>query len=318
MTAAVNFRELGAGVDAAIRAASLPRTELLVVLDLHGLLCERVSREGAKKRGEREAAFAQRRPAITQRYNQVWLRPRLRDFLNYLVRRHSIAVWSSAALHNVSSLLDDIGDQCGLRDVLQREIRFVWGRDRCKPDFETGGYATMKLLSDLWGHADCGPRFNCTNTLLLDDSFSKVRNFPESAIVVPAYEALTLQEQYNTDDTLLWLAMYLEYRWDDGNTARGQGAESKLDIRASDSCLSLEEFTLAGEIKARQVQLAEADASVDGALAHVFVRETPVPATPAPVSQDATTADASTVPSAESVASTLGARLAAVDLGQEE
>lgn len=49
------------------------------------------------------------------------------------------------------------------------------------------------------------------NTLIIDDSPTKVVRDPSNAVIVPEYSAENSKVDYSRDETLLWTALYLEH-----------------------------------------------------------------------------------------------------------
>ncbi|CAN8073167.1 unnamed protein product [Agarophyton chilense] len=192
----------------ASRLRSPSRSPLHVVLDVHGVLVERVQTRSPRARAARQNRGPWR--TFSNRY-AVWLRPHLNLFLSEMFRRHTVAIWSSAEQRNIEPLLEAISAEYRMSPTLTQQLQFVWHRSRCRPDKQTGKYASIKSLHDLWVDREHGDRFTRRNTLLVDDSPKKTRLFPHSAINVREYNAEGMGNHYNHDDSLLWLLLYLEY-----------------------------------------------------------------------------------------------------------
>lgn len=180
---------------------------LVLVLDLHGVLVQRL-----RNRDKEEVALsiAHRPPWRRFKKQIVWLRPHLRFFLNVATARHRVAVWSAAKRQNIEPLLDALSLDLGLRQPLSESLATLQDRSICRPDRASGLYEVVKYLPDFierfpWSSAHIG------NTVMVDDTVSKVRFNLPSAIVLPEYKASVMGDFYNDDDTLLWLLLYLEY-----------------------------------------------------------------------------------------------------------
>ena len=181
------------------------KTSLFVILDVNGLLMERAKNKDADKI---RAARGQRNP--WRRYksgHQVWLRPHLKFFLQNVMNRHSVGMWTSGKRTNMEPLLKEVSDFLQLSKPIPDELSFTWCREKCDPDPTNGSYASVKNLNKVW-LASLAPR---DRTLILDDTFTKVRFEPNSALIVPPYCAEVMGDVYNYDDTLIWAVLYLEY-----------------------------------------------------------------------------------------------------------
>lgn len=182
-------------------------------------------------------------------------------FLSVMFERHTIAIWTSAEERNITPVLDAISKEYELQPGILHTIQFAWHRNRCRPDRATGKYASIKSLRDLWEDRHHGRYFTPSNTLLIDDSYTKVRLFPPSAIVVPAYSASEMGPVFENDDTLPWLILYIEYLAD-----RVERFGNVFDARMD--CASFEQFCIMGR--------SQASTSAGGGrrpktLAHVFL-----------------------------------------------
>lgn len=275
---AINFGELGRRLSTALSRAtdstSPPpaRSGLLVVLDLHGVVVERIKREE-----KQQIAFArtQRNAWKKGKYHETWLRPHLQTFLDMVCARHNVAVWSSAQRRTIEELLGGVSGHFDIKPALKEKLDFIWDRPKCRPDEQKGGYATLKYMQDLWGDEGFGGRYSCKNTILLDDTISKFRDFPQSGVVVPEYCAERLQERYNSDDTLLWVLLYLEYVLEE--SGKLSEVDGEFDVAGSRAnCMSLEDFTLAGRLAARKVVTTRRERKKLKSLAYVFLRDTGV------------------------------------------
>lgn len=189
------LRSLGASI-----LSPPQRTSLLIILDLNGVLLERLASSGKSRAAHREAK-ALRPPSFRFDGRDIWLRPYHTLFLSYVAARHTLSVWSSATPKTVTGVLAH-------PRFLPQGVTpaFVHTRDTCVPDTVTGGHATLKPLSAVFTGS-----FAARNTLIFDDSPSKVVRDPLNAVILPDYSAGNLRVDYLTDETLLWAAVYLEH-----------------------------------------------------------------------------------------------------------
>lgn len=199
----VNFPQLGARLRSGLNG-SLPLSSLLVILDLHGVLVQRVRSDDKGTL----AASRQQRPhwgKISKHF--VWNRPYLREFFTLASARYNIAIWSAAKEQNVMPILEAISTNIDLHPPLTNQFKFIAHREDCRPDPESGKFAVVKLLPDFWRQSKHTQR----DTVIVDDTISKVRFDSWSAVIVPEYNVENYYQTFNTDDTLLWLLLYLEY-----------------------------------------------------------------------------------------------------------
>lgn len=225
------------------RLHSSARSPLVIVLDIHGVLVDRVPR----KAKQRLKTTRQISPSYQSSRNYVtFLRPHLRLFLSTLFSRHSVGLWSSAQQFSIQSLISSFH-----RDIYPNiisSLEFIWDRSRCRPDTGTGPYATVKYLPDLWMNTNTQKN----NSLLLDDSASKFRHYPTSGIVVPEYNIELLQDDYRNDDTLLWLLLYIEHLLDIAERNALTNPEKFCIAQARATGMSFSDFIREGKRQARQ------------------------------------------------------------------
>lgn len=192
------LRALGASA----LSAHAPRSPLLCILDLNGVLLERLSAKSGKNTGLHRAARALRAPNFRIDSRDVWLRPFHAFFLSYISRRHNLAVWSSATPKTVQGLLwtTPFLDGSG---VGRGELAFVRDRETCIPDTAIGGHATRKPLAKIWEDARLEGRWHAGNSVIFDDSQSKVVADLDNAIICPEYAAQNMVRR------LFWRALGL-------------------------------------------------------------------------------------------------------------
>lgn len=145
---------------------------ILIVLDLNGTLLHRPTKN--------PRAFVARPHALT--------------FINYLLSRFWVAVWSSAQPANVGAMIDNLIEDKAQRDRLVA----IWGRDRfglSRHDY-TQRVQVYKRLTRLWVDPEVaashpgvarGERWDQSNTVLVDDSTEKARSEPHNLVRVPEF-----------------------------------------------------------------------------------------------------------------------------------
>jgi hypothetical protein len=139
----------------------------LLVLDLSGLLCHKCAKGILK------------------------LRPHHKEFLEYCYASYDVGFMSSTMPDKVSHIISLI-----LTKEQYKQTIFIWSRDRVHLDPAFGldpvtkGYDTIKRLSDLWDNPLINKDriYNQTNTLICDDTPSKVRyNNQTNTLIFDSY-----------------------------------------------------------------------------------------------------------------------------------
>jgi len=198
-------------------ASTEPRP-ILLVFDLDGVVCERARDSRAHEflratRDFRANGFsARKRPYFDQ----------LLEFLHANSSHFKAMVWSSAAVHNVAVVCDAYFQPGFLVDVWGREkCHKYWleGEERAEALRNSDGLKdvagvhyelTLKDLESIWASSE--GRWDARNTLLIDDCIVKASTHPLNAIHPRPYSAelCATQEEYESDNELLWLIRYLE------------------------------------------------------------------------------------------------------------
>jgi len=158
--------------------AALLQKRVLVIIDLNGLLVDRVYLRGAHHHQKKHILAAEKAGGKVVGKYLVHVRRGLLDFIRFAAERFELMVWSSARLSNIESLTDAFFPE----DV---ELIRKWGQDKCvcvqpHPTNPKKPCLFLKVLSDLW---EQDARWNKTNTVLIDDSIEKAsRNPPFTSI----------------------------------------------------------------------------------------------------------------------------------------
>ena len=167
-----------------------------VILDLNGLLLHRCYAKdaGSSKAGESPLParpFDARAGAF-----HVWLRPHAASFLEFLLARFHVAIWSSAQLQNIVPLIKllrpDDGDE---------KFAFVWSQAQCTNTGESHPENVhrplfLKETSKIFDDPAHAGLFSPENTLLIDDDAYKAeQNLPHTCISPHPYGGETEEEE---------------------------------------------------------------------------------------------------------------------------
>ncbi|KAI8051108.1 HAD-like domain-containing protein, partial [Syncephalis plumigaleata] len=151
----------------------------LLVLDLNGTLIHR-----------------------TKKTKQFYARPHLGEFLERVLKRYAVLIWSSARPENVRLM----ASHCFKEYETYHYLAALWDRRAFQFTREeyAGNPVTVKNLEFIWNWRTC---WHARNTLIVDDSPEKVERQPKNWIYLSTFT--NTQEQQN-DSELLRLATYLE------------------------------------------------------------------------------------------------------------
>lgn len=204
-TSPINFYALGARLQP-LGLNEIKRSPLLLILDLHGVLVQRVQ---SSNRAEMRESQNYRPHWRRVNNHLVWKRPHLEKFLSIATARHTVAVWSAAERRNVMPVLKALSSDCNMQPSFEDRLAFISDRSICRPDKRSGPYNVIKYLPDVWGKLNFA--YSEFDTIIVDDSPTKVRHTNHSAVVLPEYTPRNYGAGFNDEDTLLWLLLYLEY-----------------------------------------------------------------------------------------------------------
>lgn len=163
------------------------RRELLVILDLNGTLLYRTSKATFKSR------------------------PKVAEFLRYLLTNHHVMVWSSAKLTNVDAMCKKL-----FNDEQLEQVMAIWGREKLHlEDYEFKSRVQVyKQLSWVWDDDEVneaaesvGAKWDQENTVLIDDSVMKASSEPHNLLQI---EEFTARPEQMTTDVLGQVVQYLE------------------------------------------------------------------------------------------------------------
>ncbi|KAJ4832895.1 hypothetical protein Tsubulata_026355 [Turnera subulata] len=181
---------------------SLGRSKKLLVLDLGGILCDRVFNKNC-------ASIPERPPDSSNGSFLVYKRPYCEEFIRFCFERFELGIWSSAKRHNLMHALD-----CVMAEH-RSKLLFVWGQDECT----NSGFYTLenkakpiflKELTKLWESKDSNlswpaGKFSSANTLLIDDQpYKALLNPPHTGIFPAAYNVKDENDEALGPDGELW------------------------------------------------------------------------------------------------------------------
>lgn len=153
----------------------------LLVLDLNGVLLFR------RPKWEK---LDVRPPDFEWKMHQCWIRPGAAEFVSFCLERFAVGVWSSAKEETAKEVVNRVMT----REEERKELLFIWGQERCRnegPDPESTEKRVplfAKHLADLWKKF---PKYDESNTLMLDDSAKKLKKNPElSYFIVKSWSVL--------------------------------------------------------------------------------------------------------------------------------
>ena len=163
---------------------------LLVILDMNGTLLFRKARGGRAFVG----------------------RPRVNEFIQYLLAHHKVMVWSSAKPENVNGMSEKL-----FTKEERDQLVAIWARDtlRIPPKHYNSKVQCYKQLTWVWENEEVlqasklgqGERWSQANTVLIDDSALKAVSEPHNLVEIEEFE--DREDQKNTD-VLGQVVQYLE------------------------------------------------------------------------------------------------------------
>lgn len=171
-----------------LQTLDAPR-QLLIVLDLNGTLLYRKPRGGS--------TFV--------------ARPKVNEFIQYLLGSHKVMVWSSAKPENVNPMCKKLFDEEDFQQLVA-----VWARDtlRIPAHAYSSKVQVYKQLSWIWndeGIAATTPEpagvWDQSNTVLIDDSMEKAASEPHNLICLEEFQDRKDQKE---SDVLGQVVKYLE------------------------------------------------------------------------------------------------------------
>lgn len=182
----------------------------LLLLDLHGVLC---------CKAEDKARFALGPDVLDFYHYRVKLRTGYKPFIEHCFARYSVGIYSSTTERNATKILDRL-----LTTEQRRSLVVCWFRDRTRldPDYGTDEaiqrHDTVKHLSDVLACPTVNEhrRYSLYNTIMVDDSPSKLRFMPKGQQISNVVIATT--DTGDAEDTeLLRIVKEIDDRFSDLN-----------------------------------------------------------------------------------------------------
>ncbi|KAI8062411.1 HAD-like domain-containing protein [Gongronella butleri] len=165
-----------------------PTKRQLVILDLNGTLVSRTAKSAS-----------------------LYARPGHKAFFDYLFKHFAVMVWSSAQPHNVDKMCRIFGDH---RDQLELEwTRMDFGLSHA--DYRRK-VITLKDLERVWKAL---PRFNYSNTILIDDSTQKAVLQPFNHLCIREFDHQWEEMRVKGDNELDKVQIYLERIFQESNVS---------------------------------------------------------------------------------------------------
>ncbi|CAF0938370.1 unnamed protein product [Rotaria sordida] len=191
----------------------MSKIKRLIILDLNGLLIHRVHK----------SLYVKCKPLFEEQYNlrnlprperkgnfAVWLRPNVKEFLEWLLKHFHVAIWSSVLYHNIAPIVEAL-----LPDEHERpRLLFWWNQEHCFTEDNptaidpTNTKLFFKRLTSVWDTVDINERWLMNqpsnidlrdHTLLIDDNKLKVRDNPIHTAIHPRTWKLFELNDDNTD-----------------------------------------------------------------------------------------------------------------------
>lgn len=146
----------------------------LIVLDLNGAILD------AAKKLVRDSTGRPVPPVAKTATKYIYLRPGAIEFLEWLMERFDVGVWTSCVERNAHAIVKAI-----VPSHLQARIKFIFHRGHC--ELVPGpGYHSIKDLRQVWRRF---PQYSAANTWAIDDTASKYRYQPDNLILLSEFKA---------------------------------------------------------------------------------------------------------------------------------
>ena len=154
------------------------RSDLLLVLDVDGVLLQRESRPAS---GKPPKGWEN----VPTRPWRIKVRPDAAAFVRFCLANFTVGVWSAMSIENLQPMLAHV-----LGATTCKELLFIWGRDRTTPSGEydpkkPGKETVHKSFTTLWGQCAGAAAFKPSKTLLIDDDAYKSEGNPPNTSIHP-------------------------------------------------------------------------------------------------------------------------------------
>lgn len=172
----------------------------LIVLDIDGCLIHRLFNKKRKGKKNYNKLIKNKNPSFTIRDGlyDIYKRPFLDDFLDFLFKHYKIAIWGDAVKWNINALTEKLFPDVPGFNNGKSNLEFVWSIDNMI-DKELKSIDIIEKYSN--------QKWNRTNTIIIEDNNYKIaENTKQNTIIIPSY-------QVNNDEwdcVLLLLKKFLE------------------------------------------------------------------------------------------------------------
>ena len=140
---------------------------MLVIFDLNGVLLYRHPKGPLNFNRKADAYIGGR---------ATFVRPYASALIYHLINSgHEVGIWTTAMQHNAHALIALLG-------IPLQNLKFVWTSTQCHKtnrNDEKGKNLLTKPLSDVWNKFK---EYNCTNTVIVDDSILKTTMNPKQSV----------------------------------------------------------------------------------------------------------------------------------------
>lgn len=149
--------------------------KILIVLDINGIFTNRLwidpSTTKSFENGTLDVEFKMFRNSAT------WFRRDYKEFFRILFgnNNYEIAFWSSMKMYSIDDILSHMLTQEQLDCLL-----FIWDQEKCERLEEDD--VLLKLLNDVWYNF---PQYDQYNTIIIDDSSTKMQDNPSLCCITP-------------------------------------------------------------------------------------------------------------------------------------
>lgn len=159
----------------------------VLILDLNKILCFRKFTSGIQ---DTEADFT------VGKYN-CWIRPYLKDFLDFIFIEFDVIVWTSMSRENALKLV-----QIFFKNH-NRRLKHVFTRDDCKVEPNSYiGYKNIKLVTFMF------PQYTKKDIVCIEDTTEKYKNDKDNILLVDEFVGDKTDNELNV--VILKLRKYLD------------------------------------------------------------------------------------------------------------
>lgn len=180
------------------------KKKILIILDLNDVLICRVRTDIRNRMIKNNSWPTLRRFKF---HDDVYIRPNLDPFLDFLFAHFYVGIWSSAKLYNIQTLLERT-----MNHKQRSQLQFIMHQDDCKIVNRRRPLLPLKLkpMSRLWQSKQYNPDclFDDLNTLFIDDSYEANEENMANCVVIPTFDVS--YPDCNDDGVLNELIQYLK------------------------------------------------------------------------------------------------------------